>query len=74
MCFLSGMFLCLCLMWRILSLQVLYVGDHIYGDILRSKKSSVCCVSSVRGHFENSFSFYGKGRGKSQLICGAGAL
>jgi hypothetical protein len=38
MCFLSGMFLCLCLMWRVLSLQVLYVGDHIYGDILRSKK------------------------------------
>jgi hypothetical protein len=23
--------------------EVLYVGDHIYGDILRSKK--VCCLS-----------------------------
>ena len=27
------------LIWCVSGLQVLYVGDHIYGDILRSKKT-----------------------------------
>jgi hypothetical protein len=39
-----------------------------------ARKNLVCCVSSVRGLFENSISFCGKRAGRSQLIRGTGAL
>jgi hypothetical protein len=39
-----------------------------------ARRNSVCCVKSVRGHFENSISFCGKRGGKSQLIRGTGTL
>jgi hypothetical protein len=33
-------------MQRLATIQILYVGDHIYGDILRSKKVLGMCSSS----------------------------
>jgi hypothetical protein len=43
--------------------EVLYVGDHIYGDILRSKK--VCCLSG----WWCACVFFEGGRGCSARAC-----